>query len=91
MNMDRKLIAICLLTICAIGLMIANFMAPPARADTSVNSRDYQMVTARMQSGGEGLYILDNRTGLILILTYDSNTRNMTPRAVRAVVDAFKP
>jgi hypothetical protein len=88
--MDRKLIAICILTISAIGLMIANFVTPAAKADTAVNSRDYQLVTARMQSGGEGLYVLDNRTGLIAVFTYDNNSRTMTPRALRAVSDAFK-
>lgn len=88
--MDQKLIAICLLTIGAIGLMIANFVTPVAKADTSANSRDYQLVTARMQSGAEGLYILDNRTGLMVIFTYDSSSRSMRPRAIRAVVDAFK-
>jgi hypothetical protein len=88
-TMDRKLTAICLLTLSAVALMIANF-AVPARAATAVNSRDYQLVTALMQNGSEGLYVLDNRTGLIAIFTYDSNTRTMRPRAVRAVADAFK-
>ena len=45
--MDRKLIAICILTISAVALMIANFVTPRRpRPDTAVNSRDYQAVTA---------------------------------------------
>jgi hypothetical protein len=88
--MDRKLILICVLTVSAVALMIANFITPTARADTAVNSHDYQAVTARVQGGGEGLYILDNRTALIAILTYDPNTRSLIPRAARPVMDAFR-
>jgi hypothetical protein len=47
-------------------------------------------VTAAIQSGGEGLYIVDNRTGLIAIFTYDPNARAVVPRAARPVTDAFK-
>jgi hypothetical protein len=89
--MDRKLIAICVLTVSAVALMIANFVSPnPAKADMAVNSHDYQAVTARIQGGGEGLYLVDNRTGLIAIMTYDPNTRTVIPRAARPVVDAFR-
>jgi hypothetical protein len=88
--MDRKLIAICVMTVSAVALMIANFLSPPAKADMAVNSHDYQAVTARISSGGEGLYIVDNRTGLIAILTYDPNTRTLIPRAARPVMDAFR-
>ena len=89
-RLDKKLIAICVLTVSAVGLMLANFATPPAKADTAVNTRDYQAVTARIQSGGEGLYIIDNRTGLMAIFTYDPNTRSVTLRAARPVADAFK-
>jgi len=88
--MDRKLIGICVLTVSAVGLMIANFAAPPARAEATANSHDYQAVTAEIQTGGEGLYIVDNRTGLIAIMTYDTNTRTAVPRAARPVMDAFR-
>ena len=88
--MDRKLILICVLTVSAVAMMIANFVTPAARADTAVNSHDYQAVTARVSGGGEGLYIVDNRTGLILVLTYDPNTRTLVPRAARPVSDVFR-
>jgi hypothetical protein len=89
--MDKKLTAICILTVSAVALMIANFVSPPAaNATMAVNSRDYQAVTASVQGGGEGLYIIDNRTGLMAIFTYDPNTRTMIPRAARPVTDAFR-
>jgi hypothetical protein len=87
--MDRKLAMICILTVTAIGLMIANFVTPTQAQGVAVNSRDYQAVTSRIEGGGEGLYILDNRTGLMAVFTYDPNTRSMLPRAVRPVTDAF--
>jgi hypothetical protein len=73
-----------------VALMIANFAVPTAKADESVNSRDYQAVTARVQGGGEGVYVLDNRTGLVAIFTYDPTQRVMKPRDVRAISDSFK-
>jgi hypothetical protein len=88
--MDKKLIVICVLTVSAIALMLANFVSPPARAEMAMNSHDYQAVTASIQNGGEGLYILDNRTGQLVILSYDPNTRGLVPRASRPVSDAFR-
>ena len=88
--MDKKLIAICVLTVSAMGMMICNFVTPPARAEAVANTRDYQAVTAEIQGGGEGLYIVDNRTGLMAIMTYDPNSRTVIARAARPVVDAFR-
>jgi hypothetical protein len=88
--MDRKLIAICVLTVSAVALMICNFVTPPARAEAVANSSGYQAVTAEIQGGGEGLYIVDNRTGLMAIMTYDVNSRQVMARAARPVVDAFR-
>jgi hypothetical protein len=88
--MDRKLLAICILTITGVALMIANFVTPTARADMAVNSHDYQLVTAGLQGGGEALYIVDNRTGLLAIFTYDAGSRSIMPRTLRPVSDVFR-
>jgi hypothetical protein len=88
--MDRKLLAICILTITGMALMIANFVTPAARADMAVNSHDYQLVTAGLQGGGEALYIVDNRTGLMAIFTYDAGSRSIQPRTLRPVSDVFR-
>lgn len=87
--MDKKLIAICLLTLSAVGLMIANFVKPAA-ADTVVMNRDYTVLTAHIATGDDALYIVDNKTGLMAIFTYDPSTRSLRPRAVRPVVDALR-
>jgi hypothetical protein len=47
------------------------------------------VVTAKIQTGGDGLYIMDNRTGQIAIFTYDAGSRTVRARAVRNVADAF--
>jgi hypothetical protein len=88
--MDKKLIAICVLTVSAMALMICNFVTPPAHAEAVANTRDYQAVTAQIQGGGEGLYIVDNRTGLLAIFTYDPNSRSVVARAARPMIDALR-
>jgi hypothetical protein len=88
--MDRKLLAICFLTISAMGLMIADFVSPTARAAAVVVDRDYQVVTARIASGDDAVYILDNRTAKLVVLSYDPTSRSLLPRAMQPVSDAFK-
>ena len=82
-------IAICILTVSAIAMMIANFV-PFAHASAVVGDRDYQVVTARLEGGGDGVYVLETRTGKLAILTYDTNSRALLPRVVRPISDVFK-
>jgi hypothetical protein len=60
-----------------------------AHAATAIKYRDYQLVTARVQRGGEGLYIADNRVGMLAVFTWDVSTRTIQVRAVRPITDAF--
>ncbi len=86
----KQTLPIILLSVTAVVLGLANLAVwNDARAATSIKDRDYQLVTARTQDGGEGLYITDNRTGLMAIFTFDPGTRTLVPRAVRPVSDAF--
>lgn len=86
----KKMLPIILLSLTAALLVIANFsVLNDAHASTAIKDRDYQLTTARTQDGGEGLYITDNRTGLMAIFTFDPATRTLVPRAVRPVSDAF--
>jgi len=87
--MDRKTFGICLLSTSALLLLTANWLVQPAQAQVAVKDRDFQVVTARIQQGGDGLYVADNRTGQIAVFVYDPNTRSVRPRAVRAIADAF--
>jgi len=91
MYIEKRLLAIVLLTATATWMVAANFINTPANAESAViKDRDYQMVTGHIVSGGDGLYILDNRTGFIVVLTYDPNVRGIRPRSVSSVLDAFR-
>jgi hypothetical protein len=90
--MDKKTYAIGILSLSALIMVVANLLSTPSRAlgDGVVNSgRDYQVITARVASGGDALYIVDNRTGMIGVFTYDTQTRRMVPRVVSTVAAAF--
>src|SRR5277367_4674368 len=91
MYIEKRLLAIVLLTATATWMVAANFINTPANAESAViKDRDYQMVTGHIVSGGDGLYIMDNRTGFIVVLTYDPNVRGIRPRSVSSVLDAFR-
>jgi hypothetical protein len=89
--MKRQNIAIAFLAITAGMLGAAHVLVQPAGAGTVIKDRDYQVVTAKVVSGGDGLYILDNRTGQIAVFTYDPASRGVRARQVRNVADAFAP
>jgi hypothetical protein len=89
--MDRKSFTVGILSITALILVIANLvpMPQPAIAAETVKDRDYQVVTARVQTGGEGLYIMDNKTGQVAVFTWDTGARQVRVRGVRNITDAF--
>ena len=89
--MDRKLFGIGILTITAVLLFIAQFLPVRiARADDAIKDRDYTLVTAHVTQGGDGLYITENRTGMMAIFTWDPASRTVKVRAVRPIADAFE-
>jgi hypothetical protein len=47
------------------------------------------LITSPNQAGGDTLYVVDNRTGLMAVFTFDNRTRTLRPRQMRAVADAF--
>ncbi len=88
--MDNKTFGIGILSLTALVLIVANCLVPPqASAELSVTGQGYSVVTARVQTGGDGVYILDNRTGRFAIFTYDPGSRRLEPRTVRPLSDAF--
>ena len=89
--MEKKDFTIGVLAITAALLLLANLMPTPTIAAEAVKDRDYQAVTARIQAGGEGLYITDNRTGQIAVFSFDPATRRLVPRRVGSLTDVFPP
>jgi hypothetical protein len=89
--MKRTNFGIGILTLTAALLVAAHWFVPtPAAAQVQVKERDYQIVTARITSGGDGLYIHDVRTGQIAVFTYDPASRGVRARTVRMMADAFR-
>ena len=85
-------IGIGVLSFTALALIAAHWFLPaPASAQVAIKERDYQVVTARIQTGGDGLYILDNRTGQLAVFSYEPASRGVRARKVRNVADAFAP
>ena len=67
--MDKKTYAVGILSILAGLLLVANLIPTPAQATTTIKDRDYTLTTTRGQRGGEDLYVIDNRSGQIAMLT----------------------
>ena len=88
--MDSKTFTIGILSLSAVVLLVANLIVPSvAEAQIAVKDRDYQVVTARVQASGDGLYIVDNRTGLMAVFTYDAAKKSIIVRDVRKMSEAF--
>jgi hypothetical protein len=88
--MDKKTFGIGILSITGALLLIACLMpGKPADAAFSVKERDYQLITSPNQAGGDTVYVVDNRTGLMAVFVFDSRGKVMRPKQVRAVADAF--
>ncbi|HYE18936.1 MAG TPA: hypothetical protein VEA69_10860 [Tepidisphaeraceae bacterium] len=89
--MDKKTFGIGILSITAVLLGIACLLpTPKADAAFAVKDRDYQLITAANQQGGDTLYVVDNRTGLMAIFMYNNNQGVMRPMQVRPVSMAFE-
>ena len=78
--MDKKLMAICVLTVTAVALMLANFSSRPAQAQVVLSGRNYQIATGHLATGGEGVYILDNVSGNIAIFSYSPEFKQLKVR-----------
>ena len=88
--MDSKTFSIGILSLSAVILLVANLLVP-TRADAEITVKDsgYSVATAPVQNGGDGLYIVDNGTGLMAVLTWDPASRTVKPRAVKDIGEAF--
>lgn len=89
--MDRNTLSIVALSVTATVLGFASMVTPSsATAEAVVSGRDYQAVTTRMQTGGDALYILDNKTGQLAVFTYSPKDNSILPRDIRPLSAAFK-
>ncbi|HEV2293813.1 MAG TPA: hypothetical protein VGR35_08145 [Tepidisphaeraceae bacterium] len=88
--MDNKTFSIGILSLTGLVLVVANCLVPPkASAELSITGHGYSVVTAKVQNGGDAVYILENQTGRLAVFTYDNGSRRLEPRTVRPLTDAF--
>ena len=88
--MNRQTLSIGVLSVTAALLFVAQFLPlQPAVAGETIKDRDYTMVTATNVSGGDALYVTDNRSGQMAVFTWDAGARTLRVRAVRSIADAF--
>jgi len=88
--MDKKTFTIGTLSITALLLLLINLMPmpAPARADV-IKDRDYQAVTAPIRQGGDGLFVIDNRTGKMGVFAYDNTRKGIVTVDIQDVTNAF--
>jgi hypothetical protein len=89
--LDKKTFVIGVLSLSAVVLTAANLLQPRvAEASFVVKDNDYTAVTARVNKGGEALYILDNRTGNMAVLNFEPGKGIVQIGTPKPVMDAFK-
>lgn len=89
--MNKQWMSIAFLSVTALVLLALNFSAQqPVSAATTVRDRDYQLVTSRVQAGGEALYVYDIRSGNVVVYTFDPGRRTIVPRASLPMAAAFR-
>ena len=91
MTVDKKTFVLGILTLSAVILLVANILAPRgAGAMTTIFDKEtYQMQTGRVTTGGEALYVTDNRTGMMGVFILDPTHRGVRVLAVKPVMEAF--
>ena len=78
--MDKRIFLIGVLSITAAVLLAANLIQPRnAEASLVVKDNEYTAVTAQIRDGSDGLYIIDNRAGKVVVLGYNPNKKLVEP------------
>ncbi|MDB5293788.1 MAG: hypothetical protein JWL69_5029 [Phycisphaerales bacterium] len=88
--MDKKTFAIGVLSLSAVILLAANFLAPRGViAADSIQDNDYSMQTARSIAGGDALFVTDKRTGMMAVFIFDPQKQALINTDVQPVQNAF--
>jgi hypothetical protein len=90
--MSSKNLSIAVLSITAVILFIAQFMPvePAMAAQTTIKDRAYALVTTTSQRGGDIVYVVDNRSGMLAAFAWDANRKGFVPRTVGSMADVFR-
>lgn len=91
--MDRKTYTIGILglmaTVMGTALLVTPSKAPAIPVGTVSRDRDFTLMVANVQTGGDAVYVVDSRRGMVAVFTYDNNARSLALRAAAPVSDAF--
>ncbi|MDB5298901.1 MAG: hypothetical protein JWO87_564 [Phycisphaerales bacterium] len=88
--MDKKTFAIGVLSLTAVILLAANFLAPRgAVAADSIQDNDYSMQTGRAIAGGDALFVTDKRTGMMAVFVYNNQKQALVNTDLQPVQNAF--
>jgi hypothetical protein len=80
-QMDKKTFWIGILSLTATLLLMGNYFAPqPALGTMSIRDRDFSLCTAHTQTGGDSLFVLDNRSGKVAVYFYDPSKHAVVNR-----------
>jgi hypothetical protein len=88
--MKNQNLSIGFLCVTALILFIANFLPvqPLAQAE-ALKDRDYSLIAAKSARGGDTIYVVDNRTGMVAILSWNASTRNFELVGSAPLANAF--
>jgi hypothetical protein len=88
MTFDRKSFLIGVLTLSAAILTLGHLeITPVARASETIIDDDYQLVTARVRKGDDGIYVLHKRKNLVALFTWDAAKKGVVVSDVRSLDD----
>lgn len=86
MTFDRKSFLVGVLTLSAAILTIGHLqITPVARASETIIDDDYQLVTAKVRKGDDGIYVLHKRKNLVALFTWDPAKKGVIVSDVKSL------
>ncbi len=88
MNKNQHWLIAALSCLC-FALMLGHLqLTTPAQAAQIATGKDFQMITAQIVGGaGDGVYVIDNRSGVIALFYWNASTKRIEPKNVRFLSD----
>lgn len=88
--MRNRMMGVAAMAVLAVVLVIGHAVPSGAEAVVADRTGNYQMATAEDIRGGDSLYVVDNRSGVIAVLRWNPKSRQMEVQAVRPLQAAFE-
>ena len=86
MTFDRKSFLIGVLTLSAAILTLGHLqITPVAHASVTIIDDDYQLVTAKVRKGDDGVYVLHKRKNLVALFTWDPTKKALVASDVKSL------